>query len=610
MDTIIHRGPDDSGMYLSGSLGLGFRRLSIIDLSAGHQPMSDHEGVVWVVFNGEIYNFPELRRELEAHGHRFRTHCDTEVFVHGYKQWGDEVLNRCNGMFGVAIWDERRRRLLLARDQMGIKPVYYSLTSETLYFGSEIRPIRAVHSEPSDIDADAIALFLRYRYTPAPKTLFRGIQKLAAGEKLVIENGRPILSRYYTLSPRPFAPQPSDEEAAERLLELYKAAVKRHLISDVPLGLLLSGGMDSGLLLGLMAQHGKSWPTFTVGYGETFTDDELADARETAQFYGSEHHTVQIDRATFEAALPGIVDSLEEPVASSSIVPMNFVCKRAREVVKVALIGQGPDELFGGYNRHLGVHYGGAWRSLPAWTRSGAAGIVRRLGYGESSQRALYSLGEQDRLRRFQQVFSLVSDKSLTALFRPEVLPDGGKASAGSCWQEYSEALAGLDELNAFQFLELRSSLPDELLMYGDKLSMANALEVRVPYLDREVVEHVQQFGARLKIRRTVRKWLHRAVARRFLPPEIVRRKKRGFAVNVVDQWFRESMQGRIRDYLADNTSLIYRYVRQAAVGDLLQQHASGAGNHHKILFSLVVLEQWLRTHAATPQALTPVPSR
>jgi asparagine synthase (glutamine-hydrolysing) len=430
--------------------------------------------------------------------------------------------------------------------------------------------------------------------------MFSGIQKLAAGEKLVVENGRAQVSRYYNFEPSPFDPQPQVAEEAEKLLELYKGAVKRQLMSDVPLGLLLSGGMDSGLLLGLMSLYGKDWPTFTVGYGSSFRDDELADAARTAEIYGAKHHAVRLDRDTFESALPHIVASLEEPVASSSIVPMYFVCQRARQVVKVALIGQGPDELFGGYNRHLGVRYGAAWRSLPRWLQAGSAALARQLPRNETLKRGLYSLGGADRLARFQQVFSIEPGTTLEGLFQPGLFPNGADREATACWEEFRPAMSQLDDLNAFQLLELRSSLPDELLMYGDKLSMANALEARVPYLDREVVEHVQKLGASFKVRHGVRKWLHRKVCRQFLPAEVVQRKKRGFAVNVVDDWFRQSLQGRIKDYLADDQSLLYCYLRQEAVTNLLQRHTSGREDHHKILFSLVVLEQWLRGNAAT----------
>ena len=596
MGTIIHRGPDDAGQHLHGNLGLGFRRLAIIDLSpAGHQPMSDQGQTVWVVFNGEIYNYQQLRQELQGHGHVFRSNCDTEVIVHGYKQWGDAVLNRFNGMFGLAIWDVKKRRLLLARDPMGIKPVYYAICNGSLAFGSEIRPVCVALGEPPGVDPAAVALFLRYRYTPAPRTMFKGIQKLAAGEKLVVENGQVHVSRYYQFAPEPFAPQPGPEEATEKLIELYKAAMKRHLISDVPLGLLLSGGLDSGLLLALMSLYGRDWHTFSVGYGSSFADDELEDAAKTARTYGAKHDAVHLTRETFEDVLPRIVNVLEEPVASSSIVPMYFVCQRARENVKVALIGQGPDELFGGYNRHLGVHYGAAWRALPGWLRTPGAALARALPRNDTIKRGLYSLHEPDRLRRFQQVFSLVSDNAMQGLFRPELIADGEATLAARCWEEYRPAFENLDDLNAFQLLELRSSLPDELLMYGDKLSMAHALEVRVPYLDREVVEYVQQLGASFKVHHGVRKWLHREASKRLLSSEIIHRKKRGFAVNVVDGWFRQSLDGRIRQYLADPQSQVYRFLEPAAVQSMLGDHAAGRADHHKILFSVVVLEQWLR---------------
>jgi asparagine synthase (glutamine-hydrolysing) len=485
---------------------------------------------------------------------------------------------------------------------MGMKPVYFSVQDGRLLFGSEIRPVRTALAAPPAVDVEAMALFLRYRYTPAPRTMFAGIQKLAAGQKLVVENGRITLSRYYQFKPEPFGPPPSDGEATEQLLELYKAAVKRHLMSDVPLGLLLSGGIDSGLLLGLMSLYGKDWPTFTVGYGASFRDDELDDAAATAQIYGAQHHAVRVDQPTFEAALPRIVDILEEPVASSSIVPMYFVCQKAREVVKVALIGQGPDELFGGYRRHRGVYFGGAWRALPRWMRSGARAVLGRLPRNESLRRGFHSLDEEDQLRRFQQVFSLVPGATLGGLFRPDILPDAGSGEAMGCWTDLRPAMEGLDELNAFQMLEMRSSLPDELLMYGDKLSMAHSLEVRVPYLDREVVEFGQRLGGSFKVRLLTQKWLHRRVAREFLPPSILRRKKRGFAVNVVDQWFRKSIEGRMGSYLADSQSLLYAYLNHKAVNHLIVRHANGAEDNHKVLFSLVVLEEWLRGRSRSTQ--------
>ena len=590
--TMFHRGPDDEGYFFDGSLGFGFRRLSIIDLAGGHQPMSDGEESVWVVFNGEIYNYLELRAELEKFGHKFRTSSDTEVIIHGYKQWGNEVFNHLNGMFGAGIWDVRRKKLVVARDPMGIKLIYYKLADGTLTFGSEIRPVLAAENSKPQVNPDALNLFLRFRYTPSPLTIFQGVNKLAPGTMLVVEDGNVRVERWYNYSPEPFSEKISDAEATEQLFQLYRGAVKRHLLSDVPVGILLSGGLDSGLLLALMNEHGRDWPAYTIGYGKSFVDDELVDAAESASLLCAQHHQVRLDQEEFEKALPNIVRFLEEPVASSSIVPMYFVCQRARQDVKVALIGQGPDELFGGYTRHLGVHYGGSWRSLPKGIQHAAAKIISALPRNETLKRGVHSLGVENRLERYADVFALHPADTVNGLFRDARLKFPGLV-------EFVRPLEGqmakLDELGGFQLLEIRSSLPDELLMYADKLSMAHSLEARVPYLDRTVVEFAQRLEARFKIRRGERKWLHRRVCEKFLPRQILNRKKRGFAVNVVDSWFQNSAQGKVTDMLLDNTSLMYSLLDPAPVKKLLDEHQSHRQDNHKLLFSLVMFEQWLR---------------
>ena len=593
--TMVHRGPDDEGYYLEGPLGFGFRRLSIIDLEGGHQPMSDREKTVWVVFNGEIYNFPELKRELEDLGSVFQTRCDTEVIVLGYKQWGDEVLNRLNGMFGLAIWDTRQKRLVIARDPFGVKPVYYRVDKGQLYFGSEIRAVIATADKRPEVDPVALNLFLRYRFTPSPHTLFAGVKKLAPGSMLTFEKGAFSLRLWYRFKPVPFSPVKSVSEAREELLELYKRSVKRHLLSDVPVGLLLSGGVDSALLLALMNLNGESRRTYTVGYGTSFADDELADAAETAAGFSSKHTAVLLDRKAFEERLPRIVSCMEEPVATSSIVPMYFVCERAREDVKVALMGQGPDELFGGYNRHLGIRYGRWWRSLPKWLRAPVASVIRRWPRNEILRRGIQSLDVPDRLTRYQHVLSLLPGYRIDGLFQEGIIGPGTGDEILTCWQHFAPLLSETDELGGFQFLELRSTLPDELLMYVDKLSMAHSLEARVPYLDKEIVEYAERLPANLKVRNGSQKWLHRQVCQNLLPAKILRRKKRGFATNVVDDWFRIARRQKMDDVLLDHGSLIYRYLRPSAVHEMLEQHRTGHDDNHKILFSLVVFEEWLR---------------
>lgn len=608
--SIAHRGPDDEGFFIAGPVGLGFRRLSIIDLAGGHQPMSDAQQTVWLIFNGEIYNYKELQAELQNKGHQFRTDSDTEVIIHGYKEWGIDVFNHVNGMFGLALWDVHKKRLVIARDAMGIKLVYYKIDRGQLTFGSEIKAVVAAGDSQPDLDPTALNLFLRFRYTPSPLTIFKGIRKLAAGTMLIAEAGGCREERWYNYTPIPAERVKKDSEVRDELLELYRAAVKRHLLSDVPVGLLLSGGIDSGLLLALMNEQGDQWPTYTIGYGETFADDELADAAETAKILGARHVQVKLDRAEFERSLPRIVECLEEPIAASSVVPMYFVSQRAREDVKVALIGQGPDELFGGYKRHLGIHYGAWWRLLPKTLRSAVGVAVNGLPRNETLKRGVTSLGTRDRMKRYQDVFALTDARTVDGLFRDDILPREENHQLMDCWKALIPQMAHTDELGGFQLLEIRSSLPDELLMYADKLSMAHSLEVRVPYLDRTIVEYVQRLGRSFTIRNGARKWLHRQVCQSYLPRQILKRKKRGFAVNVVDDWFHSSFEGELPKLLLDRSSLIFEFLRPEPVQMLLEDHRSGRDDNHKILFSLVMFEQWLRaTRSNQPQFLNSVPA-
>ncbi len=547
-DSIAHRGPDDEGYFFSGPLGLGFRRLSIIDLAGGHQPMFDAQQTVCIIFNGEIYNYKELRQELKNYGHCFRTNSDTEVIIQGYKEWGIDVLNHLNGMFGIAIWDLQRKRLVVARDAMGIKLVYYRIAGGRFTFGSEIRAVLAGEQSHPEIDPTALNLFLRFRYTPSPLTLFQGIRKLAPGTMLVLEGGKYREERWYDYTPIPFSKPREDEEAAHELLELYRGAVRRHLLSDVPVGILLSGGIDSGLLLALMNEQGGPWPAYTVGYGEVFEDDELADAKETASLFGARYVPVKLDQAEFE---------------------------------------------------RLGVRYGNWWRWLPTGLQSVVGFAVNGLSRNETLKRGVSSLGTENRLKRYQDVFSLAPESTIHELFREGLLPEPGSDGLVEYWRALLPQMKYTDELGGFQLLEIRSSLPDELLMYADKLSMAHSLELRVPYLDRTVVEYIQRLGANLKIRRSTRKWLHRQVCQRYLPPRILKRKKRGFAVNVVDAWFRSSVRGQLSELLLDDNSLMYNLLEREPVRKLLSDHRSGRQDHHKLLFSLVMIEQWLRRTAS-----------
>ena len=608
-NSIAHRGPDDEGYFFGNGVGLGFRRLSIIDLAGGHQPMSDADEMVWVTLNGEIYNFKELRAELESRGYLFRTRSDTEVIIHGYKEWGIDVLNRLNGMFGLAIWDVEKERLVVARDAMGIKLIYYRINNDVLTFGSEIRAVTAADASLPEVDAEALKLFLQFRYTPSPLTIFKGIRKLAPGGMLIVEKGACREQRWYNHAPRRLELPKSDDEAAEELADLYRAAVKRHLLSDVPVGILLSGGLDSSLLLALMNEHGGPWPAYTIGYGDAFRDDELKDAAETARDLGARHITIQLDQSEFERSLPKIVGSLEEPIAASSIVPMYFICQRARQDVKVALIGQGPDELFGGYTRHIGLRYGNWWRALPGPLQSATRFALNWLPRNEALKRGVRSLGTANRLERYKDVFALAPSSTINSLFRDGAVRGNGNG-VPDYWRELLPQMGNIDELGGFQLLEIRSSLPDELLMYADKLSMAHSLEARVPYLDRTVVEYVQALPSRFKIANGTRKWLHRKVCQKYLPASVLKRKKRGFAVNVVDDWFRSTLSDEMSAILLDEKSSIFGLLKPQAVQRLVEDHQLGRDDNHKLLFSLVMFEQWLREFGSWANSCASAPGR
>jgi len=592
-DAIAHRGPDDEGYFFDGPLGFGFRRLSIIDLEGGHQPMADDENSVVVIFNGEIYNFHSLRTILKQKGYCFRTKSDTEVIVQGYKEWGIDVVNKLKGMFGLALWDRRKKLLMLARDPAGIKPVYYKLESDVLYFGSEVRAILAATKESPGIDPHAVSLFLRYRYTPAPLTLFRGIKKLAPGTRMIVENGALRVERWWTFRPEPFEPMPTVNEAEERLLELYMDSMRRHLISDVPLGLLLSGGIDSGLLLALMKKNGKDWNTYTVGF-KNFSGDERGAASHTASILKTRNISLEIGKEVFEDTLSKVVGVLEEPVTASSVVPMYHICSRARQDVKVVLMGQGPDELFGGYPRHLGVQYGHFWRSVPEILR---APLIKMLGArngNETIRRGLYALGTETRIERYRKVFSIMPEELIDTLFGDEYASLGTDEKLMECWGDLLPLMKGTDELGGFQFLEIRSSLPDELLMYADKLSMTHGLEIRVPFLDLDIIEFVERLKSSYKVRNFSGKLLHRKVCNRLLPKEIVCRKKIGF-MTPINEWFLESMGGKCNSLLKDPTSRIYGLLKYDAVNSILTDHQNRRFDYSKIIFSLIALEEWMR---------------
>ena len=591
-DSITHRGPDDSGIEVLGSLGFSFKRLAILDLSpAGHQPMKDADGKITIIFNGEIFNFLDLRKELITAGYSFRSTSDTEVIIYAYKHWGDSFLERLNGMFGLALWDSGKEKLIIARDRIGIKPVYYHENENGIIFGSEIKTIFAHGAIRPEVDPSGVFSFLRYRYTPAPNTIYKGIKKLAPGTAITIEKGKQKEWRWWNFRPNSYAAKISKKQAIEELSEIYSAAIQRHLISDVPVGLLLSGGVDSALLLALMNREKGNWKTFSVGYGSVYEDDELHDAKRTAEYFNAEHYPVLLDQKMFSESLPKIISFLEEPVATSSIVPMYHVCQRARQDVTVALVGQGPDELFGGYNRHLGLRVGEYWRYLPKKLR----GVVEKTFKGkvnsELFRRALFSLNDENRMNRYSNVFALEESAFISGLFKDGIRENLLESDSVFLWDELAPFIDDADELTGFQFLEMRSSLPDELLMYSDKLSMAHSLELRVPYVDKEIVEYAESLSQSVKMPGFKRKYIHKLIAKKYLPAEVINRKKRAFASNVVSDWFNSSVDNDLLGRIIDPKASIYSFLDFGRIQEIVFAHKSGK-DYHKLLFSLIVLEE------------------
>jgi len=594
-ELITHRGPDDSGIELSGNLGFGFRRLSIQDLSpSGHQPMKDYEGRIMIVFNGEIYNFLELRAELKGYGYKFKSHTDTEVIIYSYEKWGDDFLNKLNGMFGLALWDAPKGKFILARDRIGIKPVYYQETSDGITFGSEIKCILGDTPVSPQYSSSGLFSFLRYRYTPSPDTIYEGIKKLAPGTAITIIKGNVQKWRWWNFKPTTISKGMSQNQAIEELSTLYEDSVKHHLISDVPVGLLLSGGVDSALLLSLMNKEKKGIKTFSVGYGSSFEDDELQDAKKTAELYGAEHHQVILKQKEFIETLPKIISFLEEPVATSSIVPMYHVCQKAGEHVKVALVGQGPDELFGGYNRHLGLRIGPHWRNIPKPARSVLEKNLKGKVKSENFRRALFSLGINDRMNRYKNVFALEETSFIMNLFNKDRIGSVDEMDHIVLWDELKPYIENVDELTGFQFLEMRSSLPDELMMYSDKLSMAHSIELRVPYVDKNIVEYAEGLSQYIKMPNFKRKYIHKAIAKRYLPDEVINRKKRAFASNVIKDWFNSEIDNELINILRDPLAKIYNFLNFASVQEVINAHKNGS-DFHKLIFSFIVIEMLMR---------------
>jgi asparagine synthase (glutamine-hydrolysing) len=600
MDAIRHRGPDDDGIYVEPQAVLGHRRLSIIDLNSGRQPISNEDGTLWIVYNGEIYNFPELRNQLLAKGHLFKTHTDTEVIVHLYEEFGDGCVKHLRGMFAFALWDARKKRLLLARDRVGIKPLYFAETSDSLLFASEIKALLVDSELRREVDPQAIDTFLTFNYVPGGDTLLRGVRKLEPGHYLVLERGQIKIERYWDLRFPAEKRQGSFDSAAEELNELLRRTVRDHMISDVPVGILLSGGVDSTALLSFMVREtNRDIKSFTVGFsGEQFADERFY-AKMAAKKFGSQHYEATITASDFQEFLPKYVGHMEEPVCEPPAVALYYVTKMARQHVKVLMSGEGGDEAFAGYQNYRN----GVWvervKALgQPWAGAAASGVkqlARIPGFARLSKFPAMMNTPLDRYyySRTSSPFSFFRRNKFefyTPSFQQAIDPHFVDRQMALCFAN----VQGQSPLDQMLYVDTKTWLPDDLLIKADKITMANSLELRVPLLDHKVLEFAASLPDSYKLNGFTTKYILKKVFDGRVPKEILKRKKSGFPVPV-QTWLAHDLKDFTHDLLLDRKTLQRGYFEQPAMEQLLAAHGSKSADHSLEIFSLITLELWHR---------------
>jgi asparagine synthase (glutamine-hydrolysing) len=594
-DVIRHRGPDDEGVWVDQGVALGMRRLSIIDLSTGHQPIHNEDRSIWIVFNGEIYNFKELRRDLEAAGHHFYTSTDTEVIVHAYEQWGACAISRLRGMFGLAIWDTRARTLLVARDRIGIKPMLYANLNGRFYFGSELKSLLQAPDLPRDLDMDAVDHYLSFLYTPRDGSIFESVRKLPPGHLLTWTHDRIAIEPYWQL-PVNEGYRGSEADAVHQLRGVLTDAVRSHLASDVPLGAFLSGGIDSSLVVALMAETSSARvKTFSIGFNEP-DFDELEPARRVARHFGTDHHELVVQPDAI-GILDRLVAHFDEPFADSSAIPTWYVSEMARRHVTVVLSGDGGDELFGGYDRYLPHPRVAAFdRYSPRALRRVAAIAAARLPHGVRGKNFLRHVGHDDRGRYLDAIRFFGTDEK-PALLTVDARRRMHEPDAEHRLARHFERYSHLPWPSQMMRFDTDTYLPEDVLTKVDRMSMAHSIESRVPLLDNEVVAFASTLPASLKIRTGRRKHVLKEVAATLLPREVLDRRKQGFGVPLA-LWFRGNLRDLFSDTLLSSASLQRGYFQPAFVRRIVHEHVSGKRDHSLRLWQLVVFERWHQQYA------------
>jgi asparagine synthase (glutamine-hydrolysing) len=603
-DVMTHRGPNDRGCYVAPGIAVGVRRLSIVDVEGGHQPISNEDGTVWGAQNGELYNHRAVRVELEARGHRLTTSCDTEIIPHLYEDSGDRFPERLRGMFGLVVWDGRRRRALVARDRLGIKPMYWAQAGDLVIFGSELKSVLASGLVDGELDYDAIDAYLSFGFTPAPRTPLAAVSKLPPGHLLVVGNGTVRAERWWDYpEPNPGDPKLGVEHYASRLTEELDTATRLRLMSDVPLGAMLSGGIDSSMVVATMARHmSEPVKTFSIGFADAPGGNELGDARLVASSFGTDHHELEISFDEPIVSLEDLVWLMDEPVADLSALGFYALSELAARSVTVALSGQGADELLGGYLKHRAAALCDRWDSLPRIARAGAARVAPHAR--GRFRRAARTLAADSPGARLMAMGSKVDPALRVELFRgPLADPrrDGGAA--------FAEALlVGVpgSVLGKTLYADAQLALVDDMLHYFDRTSMAHSLEVRVPFLDHHLVEFAATVPDSLKVRGQTTKFLLKHVARSVLPPEILKKPKLGFFRENVSHWFRSHADKSVSDYVLAERPRFGEFLDRGRVEALVRKHlvpGSRTRTEH-LLLGILMLEIWLSDFLPRAQAL------
>ncbi|HEX8922665.1 MAG TPA: asparagine synthase (glutamine-hydrolyzing), partial [Pyrinomonadaceae bacterium] len=595
---IAHRGPDDQGLMVSGAVALGMRRLSIIDLAGGQQPMSGCTADVTIVFNGEIYNYRELQRELEGRGHTFKTHSDTETILHAYEEYGSKCVEKLRGMFAFAIWDARRRALFIARDRAGKKPLYYTVTQRgTLLFGSELKSLREHPEFQGELSLEALDAYLTFGYVPDPLTIFRDVHKLPPGHHLTFASGQVRVEQYWDFPYEEPQSEPAqnEEDCLEELRALLDEAVRIRLVADVPLGAFLSGGVDSSAVVGLMARHTpRPVKTFSIGFHED-SYNELKYARVAAKKFGTEHHEFVVTPDICE-----IVDELvwhfDEPFADSSAIPTYMVSKLAREFVKVVLSGDGGDELFGGYTRYAIDRKRSGFARLPRILRRGLMQpLGKRLPHGAWGRNYIY-VNAFEPIDRYIEDISIFTRLNKPSLYTEDFRRKLGATEATARFREYAARSRATDALDPLLYLDSKTYLPGDILTKVDRMSMAVSLEARAPLLDHRLIEFVcKRIPASMKMKGLETKHIFKRAVEGLVPAEILNRPKQGFGVPI-DQWINEQLRERVRGTLTEPRTRQRGQIEPRYVDLLLDEHERGRRDHASALWALFMLELWQRT--------------